>query len=635
MHSTAWLWLALGGCTYVTEAELDAQLQSRDEDGDGVTVGEGDCNDNDPEIYPGRTEVPYDGVDNDCQGNGDLADVDGDGFRASRVGGDDCNDTNADIAPGKPDEPYDGIDADCARDNDFDFDRDGVMALVATPTLVAEYQASSGARFVPIYGDCNDEDPSVFPGSPEEVPYDGIDSDCDGSNDSDADGDGYERDTDCLDLPDDGLAVDPATVFPGAPDVPYDGVDADCAGDNDFDADGDGFVRDEDLDAYQAYEVFYEVSFGARPGDCDDDRSFVNPDGLERLGDLLDQNCDGFEDQASWAFGDFALVEPRTPRVVTVDDGFVVTATVAEVGSPTLPVVANTVLVALFDDELGPFALPLDARTPFGERSGTPGPALGLARMSAGVVMGLATGDGQELTVSLGTLETGTGNLASFSEVSAAIPSPASPVAADVRELEDGLVLATCAGSELFLFTDGGDSALGTLSGASATCFVDADAVASGCGAAGCRSFAASVAPPTLSGPIDDPDPVSMARQREQLRAEVVAGAPGVRIVRPGQPDAQVPSTDAFAQADVVEVDGEWFVAAVTEPVTGPRELRLLWGPSTGSLTTVTLAGFDPQGLGLEPREAAIAANDHRVLVIVTLSNDVDDALAWTVFERT
>ena len=39
---------------------------SVDNDGDGLSENQGDCDDTDPDIYPGATEIPYDGVDNDC-----------------------------------------------------------------------------------------------------------------------------------------------------------------------------------------------------------------------------------------------------------------------------------------------------------------------------------------------------------------------------------------------------------------------------------------------------------------------------------------------------------------------------------------------------------------------------------------
>lgn len=39
-----------------------------DNDGDGYTENQGDCDDNDPSIYPGAPETKHDGIDQDCNG---------------------------------------------------------------------------------------------------------------------------------------------------------------------------------------------------------------------------------------------------------------------------------------------------------------------------------------------------------------------------------------------------------------------------------------------------------------------------------------------------------------------------------------------------------------------------------------
>lgn len=176
-----------------------------DADGDGVATAEGDCNDADASSFPGATEVPYDGVDQDCDG-ADVTDLDGDGWDALDVGGDDCDDEDATSFPGADEIPYDGVDNDCEADGDLtDADGDGYDA------------AEVGGP------DCDDADPSVRPGAVDDC--DGGDEDCDGLTDEDADvdQDGY---TACAGDCDD---ADP-TVNAGAEDIGGNEIDEDCNG---------------------------------------------------------------------------------------------------------------------------------------------------------------------------------------------------------------------------------------------------------------------------------------------------------------------------------------------------------------------------------------------------------------------
>lgn len=121
----------------------------------------------------------------------ELVDADDDGLVASE----DCND--ADPAIGGPEVPYDGLDNDCNPDTpDDDLDGDGLLQSI----------------------DCDDEDPLAGGGA--EVAYDGRDNDCDASTpDDDLDGDGFGLAEDCDD-------ADPLSG--GGPEVAYDGRDNDC-----------------------------------------------------------------------------------------------------------------------------------------------------------------------------------------------------------------------------------------------------------------------------------------------------------------------------------------------------------------------------------------------------------------------
>jgi len=234
--------------------DSDSTLNESDSDGDGFTSCQGDCDDADPTIFPGATEL-CDGVDNNCNGQIDegvlsifYADVDGDGF----------GDPNNSIQACSPPAGYVNNNADCDDTNDnlnqSDFDGDGITSC---------------------QGDCDDFDPTVFPGATELC--DGLDNDCDGIipvSELDADGDGLSK----------------------------------CEGDCD-DTDANLNLLDNDGDGYSTCS-----------GDCDDNDANVNP-AAQEICDGIDNDCDGLFDN-----DDDSLIDTEDPTpicqniIVTLDD---------------------------------------------------------------------------------------------------------------------------------------------------------------------------------------------------------------------------------------------------------------------------------------------------------------------------
>jgi hypothetical protein len=139
-------------------------------------------------------------------------DVDGDGYNAVAAGGDDCNDNDASVHPGATEVYYDGVDSNCDGVDDFDRDGDGYEGKIFNTDPTA------GG------GDCDDANASIHPGATDAY-YDGVDSNCDGSNDYDQDGDGFSSSkyggTDCNDTD--------ATINTAAVEV-FDGKDNNCDG---------------------------------------------------------------------------------------------------------------------------------------------------------------------------------------------------------------------------------------------------------------------------------------------------------------------------------------------------------------------------------------------------------------------
>ena len=224
--------LSLVGCG--TEAPVTTGVEV-DEDGDGWTVSAGDCDDTNATIFPQAEEIPFDGIDQDCDGQ-DLLDGDGDGFDAADSGGTDCDDQNAAIHP-DADELCEtvGVDDNCnglseeypAADGELYYlDQDGDdFGDADQATLACEYAPGLGMQHYAENGlfDCDDTDATVNPSSSESW-YDGVDQDCDGNSDYDADGDGEDEEafggSDCDDSD--------AEINSQAEDICWDGIDQDC-----------------------------------------------------------------------------------------------------------------------------------------------------------------------------------------------------------------------------------------------------------------------------------------------------------------------------------------------------------------------------------------------------------------------
>jgi len=331
----------------------DLPLPDTDADGDGV-LDDDDCDPNDPHIRPGATEIPGDGVDQDCSGSDDcFVDVDGDGFGdgmapattldcsgAQETTDDgDCDDSRSDVHPGADEvcDPLD-VDEDCdGLANDLDDSVTGGLPLYldgdgdgyGDPARLVGTACEAALGFSLSSDDCDDTLATVNPGVVEVCdPYD-VDEDCNGLADDldpaptgtslqpvDVDGDRYASAVpsqacdpapdlltgeDCDDTRDD--------VNPGAQEVcDPDDVDEDCDGlvddlDDDVqgqtslfpDADGDGFGDASAAGTGGACDPGPGWSLSA--DDCDDARADVNPGAQEVCDpDDVDEDCDGLID---------------------------------------------------------------------------------------------------------------------------------------------------------------------------------------------------------------------------------------------------------------------------------------------------------------------------------------------------
>ncbi len=315
----------------------------------GSAAKDGDCDDRDPDVFPGADEL-CNTTDDDCDGAVDEAPVDGtswyldddgDGYGAAGTSDvqvacdqppgyapstDDCADDDFTINPGA-DEDCDGLDNDC--DGLVDADDPGVTDAATwytdgdgdgwgDPTTGVVACSQPGGTAAHGYaGDCDDGDATVHPNADELC--DGVDNDCDGLLDDadadvlgtstwypDADVDGYGDAAGAIEAcsqPAGTIATggdcddgDPG-ILPGAEEH-CDGVDEDCDGEVDEEpVDGLDFYADADGDGYGdagvvSWACTAPTGTVADATDCDDGDAAVNPDADEPCSGE-DMNCDG------------------------------------------------------------------------------------------------------------------------------------------------------------------------------------------------------------------------------------------------------------------------------------------------------------------------------------------------------
>ncbi|MGA1839818.1 MAG: putative metal-binding motif-containing protein, partial [bacterium] len=292
----------------------------------GYVLDCSDCDDSDPNTYPGAAEI-CDGQDNNCDSSVPVNEVDDDGDSYSECEGD-CNDADNTVYPGAP-ELCDEKDNDCNGTIDDpnalsystyyqDADTDGYGNAG-----VSQIACAQPAGYVLDATDCNDGDADTHPGATELC--DGEDNNCDGTvpaDEVDADLDGYLACNECDDTD--------AARFPGNPEV-CDGKDNNCDGTtpvDEVDADLDGYLacnecddtdavrfpgnpevcdgKDNDCDGtVPADEVDADSDGYLACNECDDTDAAINP-GAAELCDGIDNDCSGvIDDPNALVYNDY------------------------------------------------------------------------------------------------------------------------------------------------------------------------------------------------------------------------------------------------------------------------------------------------------------------------------------------